>query len=87
MAETAQAATKKKIVRSKPGYRRVMVTLPEVRAKVLDELAADDMRQGGATEMLSVLVARNFDVLVKGARPAQSSLPLAPKDLTIKEAE
>ena len=83
----AEAVKKKVIVRKKAGYRRVMVTLTEERAKVLDELAAADMRQGGATEMLSVLVARNFDSLVKTAKPAQPSLPLAPQaGLTIQEA-
>ena len=88
MAEATQAATKKKIVRKKPGYRKVMVTLTEAAGQVLDELAAADMRQGGATEILTVLVVRNFDALVKTARPAQPSLPLAPKaELTIKEAE
>jgi len=41
---------------------------------VLDELAAADMRQGGATEMATVLFARNFDALVKTATPAQMFL-------------
>ena len=69
-----KAVQAKKIVRKKAGYRRVMVTLTEERAKVLDELAAADMRQGGATEILSVMVARNFDALVKTVSPAQMSL-------------
>jgi hypothetical protein len=51
MAEVKLVPDKKKIVRKRAGYRRVMVTLTEERAKVLDELAAADMRQGGATEM------------------------------------
>ena len=92
MAEATQAATKKKIVRKKPGYRKVMVTLTEAAGQVLDELAAADMRQGGATEILTVLVVRNFESLVKTARPAQVILPMqypeVPKaGITIKEAE
>jgi len=39
---------------------------------VLDELAAADMRQGGATEILSVMVARNFDALVRATAPVQA---------------
>jgi hypothetical protein len=74
MAETKAVPEKKKIVRKRAGYRRVMVTLTEERAKVLDELAAADMRQGGATEMATVLFARNFDALVKTATPAQMFL-------------
>ena len=72
MAEV-KAVPAKKIVRKRAGYRRVMVTLTEERAKVLDELAAADMRQGGATEILSVMVARNFDALVRTVSPAQMS--------------
>jgi hypothetical protein len=88
MGEATKVVEKKKIVRKKPGYRKVMVTLTEAAGQVLDELAAADMRQGGATEILTVLVVRNFDALVKTVRPAQPSLPLAPKaELTIKEAE
>jgi hypothetical protein len=73
MAET-KVVPAKKITRKRVGYRRVMVTLTEERAKVLDELAAADMRQGGATEILSVMVARNFDALVKTVSPAQMFL-------------
>lgn len=74
MAEVKLVPDKKKIVRKRAGYRRVMVTLTEERAKVLDELAAADMRQGGATEMLTVMVCRNFDALVKTVSPAQMFL-------------
>ena len=74
MADTPKAVPAKKIVRKRAGYRRIMVTLSEERAKVLDELAAADMRQGGATEMATVLFARNFDALVKTAQPAQMFL-------------
>jgi hypothetical protein len=73
MAEAVKAPAKK-IVRKKAGYRRIMVTLTEERAKVLDELAAADMRQGGATEMATVLFCRNFEALVKTAKPAQMFL-------------
>lgn len=71
MAEV-KAVPAKRIVRKRAGYRRVMVTLTEERAKVLDELAAADMRQGGATEILSVMVARNFDALVRATAPVQA---------------
>lgn len=81
MADTPKAVPAKKIVRKKAGYRRIMVTLTEERAKVLDELAAADMRQGGATEMATVLFARNFDALVKTAQPAQMFL-LEPRTTT-----
>jgi hypothetical protein len=37
-----------------------MVTLTEERAKVLDELAAADMRQGGATEILGIYVLNSL---------------------------
>ena len=78
MAEAVKAVPAKKIVRKKAGYRRVMVTLTEERAKVLDELAAADMRQGGGTEILIVMVCRNFDALVKTVSPAQMFL-MAPR--------
>ena len=83
MAEVRAVPEKKKIVRKRAGYRRVMVTLTEERAKVLDELAAEDMRQGGATEILTVMVCRNFDALVRTVSPAQMFLMgTAPTPLT-----
>lgn len=69
MAEPKVAVVAKK-TRKREGYRRVMVTLTEAQAKQLDELAVADDRQGGATEILTVIVKRNFDVLVKTLKPA-----------------
>jgi len=76
MGEATQATTKKPIVRKKAGYRRVMVTLTEAAGQVLDDMAAADMRQGGATEMLTVLVVRNFETLVNSTKPANPVLPM-----------
>jgi hypothetical protein len=86
MGEATKVVEKKKIVRKKPGFRKIMVTLAEEQAERLDEMAVADDR-GTATNMLTVLVKRNFESLLKSFQPAQSSLPLVPKDLTIKEAE
>ena len=89
MAETKAVPEKKKIVRKKPGYRKIMVTLAEEQAERLDEMAVADDR-GTATNMLTVLVKRNFESLLKSFQPAQPSLLLVPNDkaaLTIKEAE
>ena len=64
-----------------------MVTLAEAQAQRLDEMATADDR-GTATNMLTVLVKRNFEALLKSYQPAQPSLPLAPQaGLTIQEAE
>lgn len=69
MAEPKVAVVAKK-TRKREGYRRVMVTLTEAQAKQLDDLAVADDRQGGATEILTVLCKRNFDGLVKTLKPA-----------------
>lgn len=76
MAEAPKAAVPaKKITRKKAGFRKVMVTLTEDQAKRLDELATADDR-GSATNMLSVLVKRNFAMLIGSVSPAlQMSLP------------
>lgn len=68
--EKPAAAPKKVIVRKRAGFRRIMVTVTEEQAKRLDELAIQDDR-GSATNMLTVLVKRNFEAIIKTANPVQ----------------
>ena len=73
MAE-APAAPKKKIVRKKAGFKRVVVELTEKHYEELAKLSVADIRRGGPTEMLSVLCRLNLDTLIKNHRPAQAPL-------------
>jgi hypothetical protein len=75
MGETKAVEKKpeKVIVRKKAGFRRIMVTVTEDQAKRLDELAIQDDR-GSATNMLSVLVKRNFEALIGTFKLAQPVL-------------
>ena len=77
-ATQAVKPEKKVIVRKRAGFRRIMVTVTEEQAKRLDELAIQDDR-GSATNMLSVLVKRNFEALVKTYAPAQPVLKFEEK--------
>jgi hypothetical protein len=70
---------KKVIVRKRAGFRRIMVTVTEDQAKRLDELAIQDDR-GSATNMLTVLVKRNFEAILKTAKPAQPVLEFGRTD-------
>ena len=72
-------AEKKVIVRKRAGFRRIMVTVTEDQAKRLDELAIQDDR-GSATNMLTVLVKRNFEAIIKTAKPAQPTLEFGRTD-------
>ena len=46
----------------------------------LAKLATADIRRGGPTEMLSVLVRLNLDTLIKNHRPAQAPMFVEPKE-------
>ncbi len=75
MAEAPKAAEpKKKIVRKKAGYKRVVCELTEKHYDELAKLAVADIRRGGPTEMLSVICRLNLDTLIKNHRPAQLAL-------------
>ena len=50
-----------------------MVTVTEEQGKRLDELAVLDDR-GSATNMLTVLVKRNFEAIIKTFTPVQPNL-------------
>ena len=76
-ATVAPATEKKHITRKRAGYRRVVVELTEAHHEALEQLAVSDLRNGGATEMLTVLVRLNLDTLIKGHRPAQSPIEFA----------
>lgn len=73
MGEEKKAEAKKPIVRKKAGFRKIMVTVTEEQGKRLDELAIQDDR-GSATNMLTVLVKRNFEAIVGTFKPQQPNL-------------
>jgi hypothetical protein len=73
MAEV-KAAPAKKISRKKAGYKRVVVELTEKHYEDLEKLAVSDLRNGGATEMATVLLRLNLDTLIKNHRPAQGPI-------------
>ena len=77
-AEAVKKDEKKRIVRKKAGFKRAMVELTEKHYDELAKLAVADIRRGGPTEMLSVLVRLNLDTLIKNHRPAQA--PLIPEE-------
>ena len=73
MAEAVAAVpAARKITRKRPGFRKVMITVTDEQAKRLDELALADDRRGKATEMLTIIVKRNFEALLKTVQPAQT---------------
>ena len=76
MAETKAVEPKKKIVRRKAGFKRVMVELTEKHHEELEKLAVSDLRNGGATEMATVLMRLNLDALIRNHSPAQKPLAL-----------
>jgi hypothetical protein len=77
MAEV-KAAPAKKISRKKDGFKRVVVELTNAHYEALDKLAVEDLRNGGPTEMLTVLARLNLDTLIKNHRPAQMTITDSP---------
>ena len=73
MAEV-KAVQAKKITRKKVGFKRVVVELTEAHHEALEKLAVADLRNGGATEMATVLLRLNLDSLIKNHRPAQTPI-------------
>lgn len=64
----------------KAGFKRIVCELTEAHYDALEKLAVADLRNGGATEMATVLLRLNLDTLIKNHRPAQLTL-VTPKDL------
>ena len=58
----------------KEGFKRVVVELTTAHHEALEKLATEDLRNGGATEMLTVLERLNLDALIKNHRPAQAPI-------------
>jgi hypothetical protein len=78
MAQAIAAAPAKKISRKKDGFKRVVVELTNAHYEALDKLAVEDLRNGGPTEMLTVLSRLNLDTLIKNHRPAQMTITDSP---------
>ena len=74
MAEPKVVVPAKKVTRKKAGFRRVVVELTEAHYEALEKLAVADLRNGGATEMATVLLRLNLDTLIKNHRPAQAPI-------------
>ena len=74
MAAEQAVPAKKRIVRKKTGFKRIVVELTEAHYEALEKLSVADLRNGGATEMATVLLRLNLDKLVTQHRPAQSPI-------------
>lgn len=84
MAEATKAETRR--TRKRPGFRKVMITVTEDQGKRLDELALADDRRGKATEMLTILVKRNFEALLKTIKPVNPTFQFGQTVFEVKGA-